>query len=160
MASKKSNCTILVAPLTKSGLVSVWESGGGATNTGDATIICKADGTKPTATFIRRSGHLAGAEHALVPVHPGYYLIKSYHHRGDFIHEVYRITRAFKEGEGKDALGKIEVILVNKYDQGEWNRPLNENLINAVNAAEDKATCYHCREAMYVTEKENKENKD
>lgn len=159
MANKKNQSTILLAPLTKSGLVSVWEEGGGATNTGDATIICKADGTKPTATYIRRGGHLSCAEHALVPVHPGYYLIKSYHHRGDFIHEVYRITRAFKEGEGEQAKGKIEVILVNKYDQGEWDHPLPENLINAVNTAEDKAKCYHCREAMYVTEKE-KEKKE
>ncbi len=158
MANKKNQSTILLAPLTKSGLVSVWEEGGGATNTGDATIICKADGTKPTATYIRRGGHLSCAEHALVPVQPGYYLIKSYHHRGDFIHEVYRITRAFKEGEGEQAKGKIEVILVNKYDQGEWDHPLPENLINAVNTAEDKAKCYHCREAMYVTEKEKKEN--
>lgn len=158
MANKKNQGTILLAPLTKSGLVSVWEEGGGATNTGDATIICKADGTKPTATYIRRGGHLSCAQHALVPVHPGYYLIKSYHHRGDFIHEVYRITRAFKEGEGEQAKGKIEVILVNKYDQGEWDHPLPENLINAVNTAEDKAKCYHCREAMYVTEKEKKEN--
>jgi len=158
MANKKNQSTILLAPLTKSGLVSVWEEGGGATNTGDATIICKADGTKPTATYIRRGGHLSCAEHALVPVHPGYYLIKSYHHRGDFIHEVYRITRAFKEGEGEQAKGKIEVILVNKYDQGKWDHPLPENLINAVNTAEDKAKCYHCREAMYVTEEEKKEN--
>mgnify|MGYP006916026589 CR=1 FL=1 len=157
MANQKTNSTILLANLTKSGLVSVWEAGGGATNTGDATIICKADGSKPTATYIRRSGHLAGAEHALVPVHPGYYLIKSYHHRKDFIHEVYRIIRAYKEGEGKEAKGKIEVILVNKYEQGEWSRPLPESLINAVNAAEDKATNYHCREAVYVTEKETKD---
>ena len=144
----------MVAALTKHGLVALWEGGGGATNTGDATIIAKPDGSKSTAIYIRRSGHLAGGDHALIPVYPGCYVIKSRHHRRDFTHEIYRVVRAYTEGEAEDKKAYVDVVLVNKFDRGEWNTDLLSNLVAAVDVAEDKATTYHCREVMYAVLKE------
>ena len=125
-------------------------------NTGRATIICKGDGSKPTAIYIRRRGHLSCEEHALVAVHEGYFIIKSYHHRGDFEHKVYKILRTYTEGEGENKKAFVEVVLVNSFDNGEWDAPLG-NLKAAVAAAESKATDYHCRTPYYVVEKEKKD---
>ncbi len=149
-----NNSEIMVVTTTKRGFVAVWECGGGATNTGDATIIAKPNGEKPTACYIRQSGHLSCGDHALIPVHPGYYVVKTWHHRRDFTHRVYRIIRTFTEGEGDEKQGKIEVVLVNEFSRGEWDTPLAEILQAAIDAAEDKATCYHCRSAHYVVTKE------
>ena len=142
---------VMNASLTKRGFVSLWEKGGGYSNTGNATIICKGDGSKPTATYIRRRGMLACEEHALVPVHEGFYIIESYHHHGDFNHQIYQVVRTYTEGEGENKKGFVEVALVNSFDEGEWDAPLG-NLEAAVAAAESKATDYHCRSAYYVVE--------
>jgi hypothetical protein len=91
-----------------------------------------------------------------VPVHSGYFIIESYHHRGDFSHEIYKIVRTFTKGEDDKMQGYIEVVKVNSFDQGEWDAPLS-NLEKAVAAAESKATDYHCRSAYYVVEKEKKD---
>lgn len=145
--------TVLVAETTKSGLVSLWEKGGGYSNTGDAQIICRPDGGKPTAVYICRRGQLAGAEHALVPVQKGYFLIVSSHHRGDFNHKIYKVLRTFSEDNRK----KVELSLVNSFDRGEWDTPLPEELKAAVDAAEAKASTYHCRYPLYVVEKKKNE---
>ena len=144
------------ASLTKRGFVSLWEQGGGFSNKGHATIICKSDGSKPTTTYVRRRGMLACKEHALVPVHEGFYIIESYHHHRDFAHKIYKVVRTFTEGEGENKKGFVEVALVNSFDEGEWDAPLG-NLEAAVAAAESKATDYHCRSAYYVVEKEKKD---
>ena len=150
--ANNSNTRVINADLTKRGLISLWECGGGYCNTGKATIIAKPDGTMPTAVYVRRRGQLACEEHALVPVHPCYYIIDSYHHRGDFSHEIWKVERTFIEGEK----AYIEVSKVNSFDEGEWDAPLG-NLEKAVAAAESKATSYHCRSAVYVVEKEKKD---
>lgn len=156
MATTNNSNIVMNADLTKRGLVSLWEKGGGYCNTGRATIICKADGSKPTAVYVRRRGQLACEEHALVPVHSGYLIIESYHHHGDFEHQIYKVLRTFTEGEGDKMQGKIEVIKVNSFDQGEWDDPLG-NLEAAVAAAEAKAKDYHCRSPYWVVEKEKKD---
>ena len=153
MEEKKNMHVIATASLTKRGFVSLWESGGSGCNTGEATIICRPNGGMPTAVYICRRGHLSNDAHALVPVHPGFFVIKSSHHRRDFNHEIYRVIRTFTEGDN----AKVELSLVNKYDQGEWDQNLPSFLEDAVAAAEAKATEYHCRTPFYVVEKEKKE---
>lgn len=152
--NNSNNSEIMNATLTKRGFVSVWEEGGGATNTGDATIIARPDGKKPTAVYVRRSGHLSCGAHALIPVFTGYYVVKTWHHRGDFTHKLYQIVRTFTEGEGNEARGKLEVTIVNEFNNGEWDTPLAESLHAVIEAAEHKATCYHCREPHYVVTKD------
>ena len=150
METEKSSTSILTAELTKRGLVSLWERGGGYSNTGEATIVCKENGEKPYAIYIRRRGHLSNGSHALIPVKEGFYMIESSQHRGDFIHRIYQILRTFIE----DNIAKIELRQVNQYDQGEWDEDLPEFLAKAVEAAEAKANCYHCRDPFYAIEKE------
>jgi len=154
MTTSNSNNQVMNTELTKRGYISLWECGGGCCNTGNSVIIARSDGSKPTAVYVRRRGQLSCDNHALIPVHPGYFIIKSYHHRGDFEHEIFQVIRVFTEGEGEAKRGKAEVVRINSFDEGEWDAPLAENLEAAVAAAENKATDYHCRSVYYAVEKE------
>lgn len=129
---------------TKTNLPALWESGGGASNTGEARIICDRDGKPKKAIYIRRRGHLSNAEHALIVVECGDYIISAYHHRRDFTIRIYRIV-AFRDSE-EYAICELNFV----YSKGEWNEELPAFLKPAVEAAKEKATCYHCREAHYI----------
>lgn len=135
----------LHAELTKHGLVALWEQGGGMTHTGYAEIIATEKGEIPTAVYMPRSGHLSCGKHALIPVRPYFYLIKTNRSRGEIEHSIYKITRVSKIGDPH-----VELTLVNKFDRGEWDSPLEDFLVDAVNAAEDKVNSYHCRAAIYA----------
>jgi hypothetical protein len=128
---------------SRSGLPCLWERGGGATNTGSATVIADPEGRPKRPIYIRRRGPLACGEHALIPVRVGDLVVRASHHRGDFDIEVFRIM----EISGDEAV--VEAIA--DFRKGEW-APAEPNgaVAEAVRAAQQKATCYHCREPHYV----------
>ena len=127
----------------------VWERGGGRTNTGEAEIICSMDGRPLKPLFVRRRGHLSCSEHAAFGIWEGHEVIciHASHHRGDFVINVSKL-RATKENLVEEILIKLqdfeslEDVLPTKY----------EYLRNAIEAAMDKATCYHCRSPHYIKE--------
>lgn len=145
---------------TKKGLPALWESGGGYSNTGEATIIAGPNGEKKTPLYVRRRGDLACAHHALFVVRKGDIIIESSHRRGDFSHNVYRIVAI----RGDEA----ELELIAGFSHGQWDtgplgRQLEADLARmtageaptmelsvAVQMAEGKATAYHCRSAYYM----------
>ena len=127
---------------TKKGHPAFWEAGGGCTNTGEATIIASQSGDPKKAIYIRSRGQLANAHHALVILEVGDYIIEANHHREDFEIEIYKIL----DFEEKTAV----VEQVNCFSQNEWDAELPAYLEAAVQAAMEKATCYHCREPHYV----------
>jgi hypothetical protein len=147
---------------TKRGLPAIWETGGGLTSGGSATIIAKADGTKPRAVFVRTRGHLSGGPHALVCVHEGFYLVHAGVGRG--VRQSARIERIVKtsikdvHGEKFEATAEVEV--VNTFSQGEWDKPLDTKFEAAVEAAFSKASAYHCRYAVYIDTSERKPDSD
>lgn len=132
---------------TKKGYPAIWEEGGGYTNTGGARIVCAPDGSKKRPVYIRRRGPLACESHALFIVEKGDVVIDADHHRGDFRVTIYKIT-GFGEDEWKRKFAIIETI--DKFDMGEWDSNGHEKFTDAVNAACDKAECYHCREPHYT----------
>ena len=149
---------------TKKGFPALWESGGGYSNTGKATIVAGPNGEKKTPIYIRQRGHLACANHALFAVHEGDIVIRSSHHRGDFHHEVYRLAAI----RGDEA----ELELLAEFYRGQWSadplgqkldadlarmtagEPPTMELSIAVQMAEAKATDYHCRKVYYAGRKE------
>lgn len=131
---------------TRSGLPALWERGGGFSNTGRATVVAGRNGGPKRPVYVRRKGHLACAEHALFVLHPGDYIVRAGHHRWDFTVEVHRVLRIGEE----DGRLFAETELVARYEAGEWNPPLPPRLEEAVKAARQKATCYHCREPHYA----------
>ncbi len=120
----------------------MWESGGGYSNTGEATIIAGKNGEAKQPIYIRRRGQLACCEHALIPISVGDYVISASHHRGDFEIFVYRITEILKEEASTEKIAE--------FSNGEWDAELPAFLEAAVQAAMQKATCYHCRDPHYV----------
>jgi len=128
---------------SRSGLPCVWERGGGATNTGAATIIADPEGRPKRAIYVRRKGSLSCGEHALIPVRIGDVVIEASHHRGDFDINVFRIVEVLNEEAVVEAIADFR--------NGEWAPQEPDGAIaEAVKAAQRKAMCYHCREPHYI----------
>lgn len=129
---------------TKRGFPAMWESGGGCTNTGAAVIIANGDGTAKEPVYVRRRGSLACAHHALFVVHEGDMIIEAEHHRRDFNIRIWHIDQIQEE--------EAWLTLIYEYSRGEWDMDPEENFMPAIEAAVEKATCYHCREPHYARE--------
>lgn len=137
--------------LTKSGsgLPCLWESGGGTSSGGCATIITKRNGDKPQAIFIPRSGHLACVEHALIPIHPGYGVIIVRVSHGNLEGGIIGVVR-----EILDDSATVEVI--SSFRLGEWDSPVPASVKPALEAAVAKASCHHCRSVYWAEEPRRK----
>jgi hypothetical protein len=133
---------------TKKGYPAMWESGGGYRNTGEATIIANKDGQPKKAVYVRRRGQLANSHHALFIIEVGDYIVEADHHRYDFYIEISKIL-GFDDKE-EEAVAIVEQ--VNCFSNGEWDTELPDFLEAAVQAAKEKAICYHCRSPHYITE--------
>ena len=130
---------------SKRGIPCLWERGGGYSNTGEAQLICDKNGWQKKAIYIRKSGELACNEHALIPVRENDVVVIASHHRRDFTIEIYSIA----EIQGDEA----HLELINSFSNGEWDN--NKDYWHespVVEAAMNKATCYHCREAFFIKE--------
>lgn len=129
---------------TKKDYPALWECGGGFTNTGEATIIASPSGGPKRAIYIRNRGSLANSHHALIILEVGDYIIEANHHREDFEIEIFKIL----DFEEETAV----VEQTNCFSMGEWDAELPAYLEAAVQAAMQKATCYHCREPHFIAE--------
>ncbi len=138
---------------TNKGFLAMWEWGGSFSHIGEATIVANQDGSPKKAIYIKRKGYLANAEHALVPVDRGDYIIYVYHRRKNFNIKIYQII-------------DFEYVVKKTYDEywytiaeerycfgnGEWSSEIPAHLLIPVQKAMEKATCYYCREPHYVAE--------
>ena len=130
--------------MTKKGFPALWEEGGGWSNTGSATIVAGPNGERLKPVYVRRAGHLAGGDHALLIVRKGYHVVKASHHRRDFTIKVYRIVDIDLE----DKVAQVECLC--EFSMGEWDNDPPPMLEEAIEAARAKATCYHCRSPHYA----------
>ena len=126
---------------TNSGKLGIWEHGGGSTNTGTAQIVCGDRGQPLKPIYIRARGDLSNSDHALFVAQKGMHIVKASHHRDDFEIDVLRI-----DSECDDF---IFAEIVAQYRQGEWDNPYVMKLMDAIDAAKDKAQTYHCRTPVY-----------
>lgn len=133
---------------TKKGYPAMWESGGGFTNTGEATIIADKDGQPKKAIYVRNRGQLANLHHALVILEVGDYIVEADHHREDFEIEILKVLGFEDKEEETYAIVKQE----NYFSSGEWDTELPDFLEDAVHVAMEKATCYHCRCPHFIAE--------
>ena len=210
---------------TKKGFPALWECGGGYTNTGEATIIASSSGGPKKPVYVRRRGHLANGQHALLVLEKGDYIIECDHHRKDFNIDIFQIvdfktektieeevffklkeeitedefekrydvkydefikgksceikflTKYYelpdsyfcrkkssydwckeveiyeKKIERKEVTEDVAIVeLVYEFSRGEWDKEPPAYLEAAVQAAMEKATCYHCREPHFAIE--------
>jgi hypothetical protein len=136
------------ATLSKKGHTCSWEKGGGYSNTGNSTIITNADGTPPIAIHIQRSGPLACAEHALIPVSVGMYIIETEHHRCNFTIKIAQIV-----GVNGD---KLTLSHISEFSFRQWDIMPPTYLQPAIEAAMAKAKHYHCRRHYWAVEINNR----
>lgn len=101
---------------SRSGIPCAWEKGGGYTNTGEAVIVAGKDGLPKKSIYVRQRGELANAEHALIPVEVGDYVIEADHHRKDFHISLMRIVD-IEEQKEKTLGNSIENLTVAEYDE-------------------------------------------
>lgn len=156
--------------ISKTGLECAMESGGGMTNTGEATIIASPDGGKPQALTVFTGGHLSNSNHALIPVGVGCYVLMGGRSRSDLNMTIWRVDSLHNSGlidpkdlpDGYifhasfgDSRGKYfwaEMSCMNTFSNGEWDNTLPSHMVKPVAALIDKLSCYHCREPHYVLE--------
>lgn len=134
---------------SKKGIPCVWEQGGGFTNTGSAVIVADSVGRPKRPLYIRRRGSLACDYHALIPITTGDVVVTADHHRKDFTIEVVRIIEIPSKKDETDK-GEANAEIISRYDAGEWVPELPIEFFDAVQAAKNKAVCYHCREPHFI----------
>lgn len=130
--------------LSNSGISSLWEKGGGMTNSGSTIIIAGPKGETLKPIYVKTKGHLSNGDHALIPVTIGDIIIDTWHSRKDFEISVNKIVDIDVED-----LSVYTKNLYN-YDMGEWNSPLPDFLNDAVEASKEKSLHYHCKEPYYI----------
>jgi hypothetical protein len=137
---------------TKRGFAAMWESGGGMTSGGSATIITGRNGEARRPIYMPRGGHLACGNHALIGVGDGFYIVTASVRRGSRDSATIKriVSTSVKDIEGEKWSATAEVEVVNTFSRGEWDSPLDEKLESAVEAAFRKASSYHCRSAYYI----------
>jgi hypothetical protein len=143
---------------TKRGFAAMWESGGGMTSGDSATIITGKNGEPRRPVYMPRGGHLACGNHALITVHEGFYIVHAGVSRGTRSSaSIQRIVKvSVKDIDGERWEAKADVEEVNTFSRGEWDKPLDEKFVPAVEAAFRKAGSYHCRSAYFVDMTEKK----
>ena len=130
----------------------MWEKGGGLSECGEVTIIANKDG-RPKKPI--RRGCLANCRHALILIEEGDYIINAFHNMEDFSISIYKVV-GFEVFKGEEYAvaeycnGKADMEHQICYGMPEWDEPLPAFLEDAVQAAMEKATCYHCREPHFA----------
>lgn len=137
---------------TKRGFAAMWESGGGMTSGGSATIITGRNGEARRPIYMPRGGHLACDNHALIGVGDGFYVVTASVRHGSRDSAMVKkiISTSVKDIDGEEWQATAEVEVVNTFSRGEWDKQLDEKFAEAVEAAFHKAGSYHCRSAFYV----------
>lgn len=124
---------------SKTGLPTITENGGGMTNTGYCTVVCGKNGEALKPLFVPRG--YSNQDHAIFVARPGIYLINASRDRGGETVIVERIK----------AIGTDDELItetIYEYENGDGNIPAKFQA--AVDAALEKAHCYHCREPHFT----------
>ena len=127
---------------SKTNLPTITESGGGRTNTGYSTIICGKEGERIKPIFVPRG--YCNSEHAIFVARIGMHIIEASHDRNGETAFVSRIEKI-----GNDECPD-ELIVKDLYSSINGDGNIPEKFENAVDAAIEKANCYHCREPHYI----------
>lgn len=120
--------------VSKSGIACLWESGGGWSNTGYATVIAGTHGEAKKAIYVKTHGDLACKDHALIPVKVGDYVINAENNRKEENIEVYQITG---------------INLDRKIAEAASVEQMPAHLQEAVDACVAKSYDYHCCTPYY-----------
>ena len=140
--------TIISAEKTRGReLVALWESGGMDSGYGEATIVARSNGQKPSAVCFKKTPN---GNHAMIPIFRNDIIVKTFFDDAStshFSHTIYWVSRAYTEKNGE---AKVCMKRINQFENGRWENPLAEHLKPVVFVAELKAKKERCCRAMYV----------
>ena len=137
---------VFVCERTKKGFPALWEKGGGYTNTGEAQVITGPHGEKLKPIYVKTRGPRACEQHALFVVQPNYHVIRVWYwnkQRPPYSVAVYQIQEITEFAENPDTDEKKLLAIAIR-------APEKLELKEAVEAAMQKARCYHCRTPHYA----------
>jgi hypothetical protein len=129
---------------SKTGLPTIAESGGSATNTGGCQVVCGSHGEPLKPLYTPKRGYAQG-EHAIFVARVGMHIIEQSHTRDSECVVAWRIA-GIGNSDDPDAL---ELEKVAEWENGDGDIP--DFLQPAAYAASEKGYCYHCREPHYVS---------
>lgn len=132
------------------------ENGGGMTSRGSATVVAMEDGTPGKSTWKPRP--YCNGVHAEFNLHDsacgkGVYEVHAVHSRGDGFWSVEFFSTNVKDPLCGKLVASGRITYDNFDTSAEFDGWLDEHpaeLLRAVKAAFDKATCYHCRSIFYA----------
>ena len=131
-----------VIPLTTNRNPAYWESGGGSTSTGNATIVTDRFYQRLKALYIPRKGSLSNGNHALMPLRRGYKVIKVWHHNKDYEIAILEV---------KKIIGNVVTFeIVANFSCENQNGWQDLMCAVAIKAGMDKSKDYHCRVPYYI----------
>ena len=138
---------------TRAGNAAITENGGGATNTGHATIVCDRDGQPMRPIW---TGRHSNGTHGIFPVHSGkeYFMIVAHNwtkRGGVYEIEVWHLTNRHRHhDEDGTETWKMDACKIRRRLDGEWDELPPSMLHKAIEAAIRKSRCYHCRCLHYA----------
>ena len=138
----KYNRVSIKAIKCSNGQYGLWERGGSNDYRGDAVIIASSTGHKALLLELAPKGKRYNENHALCQVSLDSYVIFAFHYHG-----IFRI-RIFCVDGMQD--GMVDLIKVNEFSAGRWDKYVSDHLLNAVNAAKEKSRCYHCQKVFFA----------
>jgi hypothetical protein len=128
---------------TIKGFPAFWESGGGMTSSGSATIVVDKYYGMKRAIYIPRGGHLSNGNHALIGMQIGDRIISYTRSQGKNTLTDFQISKIFEDGERLFA-EVVEKVFVNE--------EINEDIMNeAYRVVIEKSHIYHCRDALFIS---------
>jgi hypothetical protein len=142
---------------TRTRLPAMWESGGGATHTGQSVIITDSNGSAKKPIYIKKKGHLSCGEHALFVIHPGDHVIITARHRDEYHITVYQIEEINEDQAVCSLVYFFNQEWVN-CKEGSAGPGCPTEFEAAVTAAKEKTQCYHCRAPHYYVAEDSRLN--
>jgi hypothetical protein len=139
------NIESILINTTKSGLPSLSECGGGSTNTGYARIISSINGKRKKPIYIPKNGSLSNSDHAWFVIKLNEIIVTASHHREDFEIKVLKIKEIVNDSKNK----KINLEVIEHYEKETQSDYRNSIYYEAIKAAVNKSTTYHCRKPFY-----------
>jgi len=121
---------------TKKGYLCLYESGGGRTRTGGATVITGKNGERLKPICVFRKGN-SKRQHAVLPANEGNFIINYSRDKSGERYIIYEIVKIDR---------KTNTAFFRKVE----NAPAF--LKEAMEVVKEKASIYHCKKAMYVKE--------
>lgn len=138
--------------ITKSGLPSLWESGGATTNNGSAIIIADMGGKKKKPLYIRTSGELSNLNHSLFVVEDGDIIVETKRSGSEGRTKGFRIANIDITNKIVLAEQIFEVDVFGNMDNFTIDGEYPHRVKDSIEASFKKSLVYHCRHPVYYKE--------